>query len=256
MKRAPIELNRMLNPLFMNTRLKLIEDSSRQSENKYRQFIEKLEKENISLNKKIFQTVEEERHKISKDLHDGIGQTILAAKLNINIYKNNPKKHAERLEKALELLDGISREIREICYNLYPGILNESSLDSAIRRNVQNTLDACGFNTDINIKLNRNLPYNIAVNIYKIIQEIISNTIKHSKADTFILDLRCENECLILICEDNGIGFKKNKIKHGSAGFGLSNIRHRIESVGGILALDSEEGKGTKIKIVIMENFL
>jgi two-component system, NarL family, sensor kinase len=254
MNKPSLRLNQTQEPAFKYIRRKQPEDTLRETVNRYRQLIEKVEKENNSLNQKIFKMLEEERHKISKDLHDGIGQTILAAKLNINIYKSDPKRHIDRLDKAMQYIDNISQEIREICTNIYPDILKEIGLEAAIRTNVQNILEVCGFRTKIKINLHMNPPYNIVINIYRIIQEIISNTIKHSKADTFILDLHYKNGSITMICGDNGIGFIKNKINKENPGFGLSNIQHRVESLGGVFAIESMPGKGTQIKISIKDN--
>ena len=209
------------------------------------------EEEKKMQSQNMVKMLDEERYKISENLHDGIGQTILAAKLNINIFKSDTQNNSERLNKAIELLDSASQEMRDICTNIYPGIIGEGGLEVAIHNNVQNTLGLCGIKSNINIKLKKKLPRNIEINIFRIIQEIIANTIRHSNAGSFFLDIRHENGCLCLTCEDDGHGFKNKKNeKHGC---GLYNIQHRVDALGGGLVIDSASGSGTKISITIKD---
>ena len=202
-------------------------------------------------NQEMVKMLDEERYKISANLHDGIGQTILAAKLNINIFKNDPQNNSSRLDKVLQMLDSASREMRDICTNIYPGITGEEGLEAAIHNNVQNTLVLCGIKCNINIKLKNKLPRNVEINIFRIIQEIIANTIKHSNAGEFSLELCRDHGCLSLICEDNGLGFKNKK--EDKRGCGLHNIQYRVDALGGELIIDSASGTGTKIVISLKD---
>ncbi len=211
----------------------------------------KVEWENKRLSRMILTSQEMERQRLSKDLHDGVGQTILAAKLNFVAFQKDMKKHRDRFQVGLQFIDTASQELREIYNDLYPSILSDMGLESTVRWYSKNSLELNRIKTAIDIDLEEQLLHNIEVDIYRIIKEIFANIIKHSSATEVSIRLYEESDDVILQIEDNGKGFDPEEAGSQRRGFGLSNIKQRVNSHGGMFAVKSSPGSGTSIKISI-----
>lgn len=211
--------------------------------------IKNAEDEIKRLNLNIMNLQEEERQRVAKDLHDSVGQTILAAKINIDTYKQNPERFANRIDIGLDFLIKASQELREIYMNLYPATLNDLGLEMTIRWLISNTMEPAGITSNIDINLTLSPAHNIEINLYRIIQELISNVLKHSGADTFDLNLNSDGRILKLIVKDNGKGiFSESKL---NTGYGLSNIKNRISHLNGTISIKMNDPKGTITIITI-----
>lgn len=211
----------------------------------------KIEMENRVLSSMIIKSQELERQRVAKDLHDGVGQTILAAKLNFMAYQKDKMKHKDRFDAGLKFIDSASRELREIYDDLYPSILSDMGLESTIRWYAKNSLEINKIKTGFDIKIKETLPHPLEVDIYRIIKELFSNIIKHSGADSVTLLLSAGNGLINLEVADNGRGFNIDTLRNERRGFGLSNIRQRVNSHGGAYTLNSSPGTGTSVRIII-----
>lgn len=211
----------------------------------------RIEKENRMLSMMIIKSQELERQRVAKDLHDGVGQTILAAKLNFMAYQNDKKKHKERFDAGLKFIDNASSELREIYEDLYPSILSDMGLESTIRWYAKNSLEINKIKATLSIHLEDQIPHNLEVDLYRIVKELFSNIIKHSGADSVNFTLSEKSGLINLAISDNGCGFNMKNPENVKKGFGLSNIRQRVNSHGGSFLLNSSEGDGTSIKIKI-----
>jgi PAS domain S-box-containing protein len=207
------------------------------------------EQEIIRLNKHIFDIQEKERQSISRDLHDSVGQTIIAAKLNIEMYLNNNELFGDKLNVALTFIDKASQELREIYSNLFPSILSDLGLPATIRWYVKNVFLANSIDATVEIKINEKLESKIKINLYRIIQEIFSNIIKHSGAKKVKVILERKNGNLILNVHDDGIGI--SEIQKFKGGYGLTNIKYRAESINGEYQIISKPDNGTQIIIKV-----
>ena len=194
--------------------------------------------------KVVLESQESERKRFARDLHDGFGQLITAIKLMLNQMHTagNENERNEIALKSNEVLDTMHSQLREIAHNLMPEQLVEEGLVPALRDYTRRLSK----NTDIHIEVNTfgmgaRLNQAIEINVYRIIQEWINNVIKYSGAKNLNLQLTgFENEINILI-EDNGLGFKKEKLTQ-SSGWGWKNIQSRLEAINGMLEIDSREG--------------
>lgn len=211
--------------------------------------IKNAEDEIRRLNSNLMNIQEEERQRVAKDLHDSVGQTILAAKINIDTYRKNPQMLENRLDIGLSFLMKASRELREIYMNLYPSILNDLGLEMTIRWLVSNTMEPAGITSTVEINLNPPPPNEININLYRIIQELISNVLKHAGAGTFNLFLYCDDEKLELTVKDNGKGI--NARNKSISGYGLSNIKNRVSQLKGVFVIEKNKPHGTSINILI-----
>lgn len=202
--------------------------------------------------KSMMEGEEKERSRLAKDLHDGLGGLLSSVKLHFsNIGSNNKLlEQSEDYKKAVDLLDVTSSEARKISHNLMPGALVKFGLVEALQ-------DFCNnINTSNTLKIDfqsfgitNRLPEAIESMIYRIVQELINNTIKHANASEAIVQLMGNEKGLHLTVEDNGCGFDLKKFKN--PGIGIKNIRSRVDFLNGTLEFDSEIGVGTTINIEV-----
>lgn len=212
-----------------------------------------IEEENKKLSSELLKSQEKERQRVAKDLHDGVGQTILAAKLFLIAYQKEPVKNKNKFNLGLQFIDQASNELREIYNDLYPSILKDHGLGKTIRWYAKNYLELNNIGTEINIDLPEKLSNDIEENLYRIIKELFSNIIKHSGAGSVLIELSENSRVIRLRVKDNGQGFDLDEIKKKDAGFGLSNIRQRVNDLGGSFNIYSTPEKGTEVLIEIRE---
>jgi signal transduction histidine kinase len=197
-------------------------------------------------------TLESERRRIASDLHDDIGPMLSAIKLHVNHVE--PASEAEKnvIEKSGKLIDEVITHFREIAYDLLPNTLIRKGLTTAITEFIIKMNEAhplqINFKCDDNIQLNAESE----LNLYRIVQEIIHNTLKHAHASALTIQLNKKDGHLVFTASDNGKGFNydsKNTIP--SQGLGLMNIHNRVALLNGKLTVKSESFKGTTYFILI-----
>ncbi len=198
---------------------------------------------------------EKERARIAAELHDRLGSLLSAVKLHFssieaNLDENNSNSESDNFSFALDLLDNSVEEVRSISHNLSKGILTQFGLSGAIN-NLKNAINSAG---KIQIKFievgeKLDLLPEVEIELFRVIQELITNAIKHSGADEIYVQLITDAEGLTIVVEDMGVGFDMAKLK--SKGIGLQNLKNRIEKIGGIYHLESTINKGTTIIIEI-----
>ena len=187
----------------------------------------------------------QERTRLARDLHDGLGSILAAAKYNLSDVKKSFRLDAagvERLDRAVTLLDDSMREMRRVAHHLMPDTLSHSGLKQSIT-------DFC--NTIPIVKFNyygdeSRLEPNLEVMVYRIMHELVSNALKHSGASHIIVQLIRDANNIMLIVQDNGCGFEP-AVEH--KGMGLNNIRTRVAAYNGNLLVDSKAGTGTEINV-------
>ncbi len=201
----------------------------------------------------IVETEEKERIRIAKDLHDGVGQLLSAAKLNLSSLESKLSMKGTEQEtafkNAVDLLDESVKEVRAVSHNMMPNTLIKLGLASAVREfitKIQNTPDL-KVNLEI-VGMNERLEQEKESILYRVIQELISNIIKHAKATELTMQLIRHEKELSVVIEDNGRGFDVNKI-NDFEGIGLKNIISRVEFINGSVHFDSAPGKGTTVLI-------
>jgi len=213
---------------------------------------ERIEFEQVKRMSSVISGQEAERQRLSRELHDGLAQHILSIKLRLeHALSVQGNKRKQLISETKELFSETIKEIRDISNNLTPAVLNQYGLIKAIQ-NLSNNI-----NNDS--KLEFNFVYNTSCDsygkkidsyIYRIIQEALNNTIKHSKASLFSVNIsEVENNINIKI-SDNGTGFdqKSKTIKNGN---GLVNINERVSLLSGNLSINSENGTTLTITIPI-----
>ncbi len=201
---------------------------------------------------KLLEGQEKERIKIANDLHDNLGSLMATLKLNFQNLKLKANAHEESnqlFDKTDELLEEAYQKIRRIAHAKNAGVIANEGLLPAILNMVEKASVAGKLNIQvIPFGLDEKLENTIEVTIFRMIQEIITNAIKHAKASEIIIQLTQHKDSLNIIIEDNGKGFNPKNINKNN-GMGLTNIEKKVEQMGGTFTIDSTEGRGTSILI-------
>ncbi|MFN7013742.1 MAG: sensor histidine kinase, partial [Bacteroidia bacterium] len=179
-----------------------------------------------------------------KDLHDDIGQSLSVIKSKVHLYKQGQTQNLEGLEEAI---GEIIEQTRQISRSLYPSYLEKIGLT----RSVATMLDKVQRDTNIVCSFEiseetENLDLEKKTHIYRILQECINNTLKHSNATALKIAINKENDLLKLTYQDNGKGISKNEF---STGMGFMSIRERVRIINGILSFDDKRDKGFKLTL-------
>ncbi len=195
---------------------------------------------------------EKERERIASDLHDSLGGLLSAVKLQFDHVKTKLNGHVnlEQYQKATNLLDTAVEEVRNISRNLQPGALKDLGLVSAIK-DLINRFDSENY-PDIYFQyynLEDRVDEMTALSIYRIVQELINNTIKHASADEILIQITREGDEIIMEYEDDGNGMNMEKCKR--KGMGLDNINSRVNYLKGNISVNSKQNEGVSYLIRI-----
>jgi signal transduction histidine kinase len=201
----------------------------------------------------VLEAEERERVRIARDLHDGVGQMLAAAHMTLGNYLSQKKIDVAEIQNSLDLLEDSIREIREISHNMMPGTLTKFGLSSALKQFVNkiNALDTLKVDLQV-VGIKERLDEKIEMMLYRIVQEIISNIIRHAEATKVNIELIKHDNELILMIEDNGKGFNIKNVEN--QGIGLKNIATRVEYLNGYVNFDSMLGHGTSVVVEIPLN--
>ncbi len=216
----------------------------------------KVEIEREEFSRKLVESQEAERKRIAMELHDGLGQNLNAMRDRIKRYSSEIPKQSKEIEE-LDLISSLVmesiEEVREISSNLRPPILDQLGLELAIESIIEKSMGSSNINISSNFKgLDGLFPKDMEINIYRIVQEGLTNIIKHSKAKKVSVEAKQEGKSVIIKISDNGKGFNMDEKLHGKGGgFGLQGISERAKMLGGTLTIDSAPGKGTTLEIKV-----
>lgn len=190
---------------------------------------------------------ETERQRLARELHDGIGQSLAALKLQLQFDED-----ARPSKKAVDRVDALCREVRTLSHQMMPLVLKENGLEDAINQLLNSSFGNTTIETDfVTNGLYSRLPDKVEVHLYRITQELISNILKHANATKVGVQLLLRKNAVVLIVEDNGEGFKGGS---KSDGIGISNIHSRVEALDGTVKVQSSKAEGTYIHITIPIN--
>lgn len=198
----------------------------------------------------VVQAQEEERTRIARDLHDGLGHLIAAIKLNTSALEVSDEQNRKILGHAGTIIDQASKEVRQISHRLMPQSLSDLGLEESIQELAHRINESGKIKVEILTTSEIWVEQQMAIGIYRIVQEVMNNALKHAQASIFSIQYGIENEMFTLILMDNGKGFDIEQIEK-SAGIGWKNIRSRVELLNGRMQLESKLGVGTKVEVQI-----
>jgi signal transduction histidine kinase len=197
-------------------------------------------------------SLERDRSRIAEDLHDEMAPMLSAVKMKINSFDLINAEDEMHLSKTNDTIDDMARRMREISFDLMPHSLLSKGLKSAVK-------EFCNFVTQkkaliINLSCdedNFTLDESQSINCYRILQEIVHNTIKHAKASELIISLKQQKEKFIIRTSDNGTGFNYHEMLLKPGGLGLKSLSNRIHVLQGEMFVETNPGKGTVYTIEI-----
>jgi len=207
----------------------------------------------------IIQTEEKERKRFAKDLHDGLGPLLSTVKMSVSTLAQMKQDAASKeiIENTELVINEAIKSIKEISDNLSPHVLSNFGLVRALSNfiNKINIAKTLKINLSTELKDERFDP-NVEVVLYRVICELINNTIKHAHAKKINISLSLADGQLSIVYKDDGKGFDVSKIveNQGSSGMGFSNIYSRINSLKGEINIESENKKGTQVTIKVLTN--
>ena len=221
----------------------------------YRDLMQR-ERDMVTLSTVRVAVQEEERHRIAREIHDGLGQMLTAIKFNLEILEDTLQTtddERERIRDMKELLDSVMKEARELSYNLMPSVLEDFGLAPALQLLTEQYGSRTGIKTTYQVHgLTERVNPQIEVGLYRIAQESFNNISKHAHATEVSLQIICNHDVLRMVVEDNGAGMVFPPPRtNGKSGVGLMSMRERAASFGGIFMIDSTLGSGTMLTVEI-----
>lgn len=202
-------------------------------------------KQQQSFSQNLIVNIDEERSRISKDLHDDVGQLLSSIKMKVNMYNSNQIDSLKGLENEI---GEVIEQTRSLSHTLHPSYIEKiglkRSLASLIERTQQNTGKVCSFEWEVDIE-----EYDVdkRTQIFRIIQECINNTIKHSQASALKVIAQSQGQHVLITYRDNGIGF--GNLASINSGIGLKTIEERAKKIEAKLNVESPKGKGFKLTL-------
>lgn len=198
---------------------------------------------------------EQERKRLSMELHDEVGQTLSALKIAVETARRRCTDQglADLLQQATEMTDTLVTDVREISRRLRPPPLDDLGLVAALRWHLDRVARAASLDIRFSADtLNRRFPGELELGCFRIIQEAVSNTVRHAGASRLTVALDCNDHHLVVDVHDNGCGFAHESLyaEHGLHPLGLLGMRERAAMLGGELRVHSSPGKGTEIHAV------
>ena len=208
------------------------------------------------LTEKLFQSQEEERRRIARELHDEAGQALVAIKLSLDRLEKHLNLGSEYLHEEVgeirKMIVRTSSEIRRLSYHLHPTLLSDLGLEPALNLYFKEVKNHSGLDIDFHmVGFDKRLDGDMETVFYRFSQEALTNTLKHSKARRFRLSIIKSYPNLIFLAEDDGVGFDGQIVRNNHRSLGLLGMRERTSLLGGTFQVRSKPAEGTRIRIEI-----
>jgi len=211
------------------------------------------QQEELKITKAILEGEEKERERVGKDLHDGLGGMLAGVKINFSAWasQNLEPENKQNFNKILNQLDYSVTELRNIARNLMPESLLKFGLETALK-DLSEFYSRKDLHIDFqSIDINSKLPLAVQINIFRIVQEILANAVKHSEAENILLQCSQSNDVFLITIEDDGKGFSQDSSPTKS--MGLYNLKTRVDYLKGKMEINSDH-EGTAINIELNTN--
>jgi len=208
-----------------------------------------------ALTKELIKAQEVERERIAKELHDEAGQALSMVKINLNFLEKNINHDGTRarnlIRKTDKIIDSLIVELKRISLDLRPSMLDYLGLESTLRWYIKEFKRTTKMDVMYTISgFEKRLPIDTEIAFYRIVQEALTNIVKHSLADRVKIEIKEEDKKITLCIEDNGQGFSVEKAFNpdtSGISFGIIGMQERVKNLGGDFEITSEKGNGTRL---------
>lgn len=237
------------------TRRKKAEEELNRSVQEIKNYQQRLKK----LNRELTMAEEKERKRIAEYLHDGIGQTLSLAFMNLSsVVNGNIDPEARKtLKNTTRFINSAIQETRLLTYDLSPPVLYELGFLPAVKWKLEQTAREFSIETHFNDNgVKFDLDFESAISLYRTVCELIANTLKHAKATSLGFSIKKHNNGYMIKVVDNGIGFDPDKLGEPAESdhFGFFSILERLDALNGSISIKSERGKGIRAEVFIPES--
>lgn len=205
--------------------------------------------------KAVIDAQEQERKRVAQDLHDGLGQLLSTARLNVSALEDSLDPNDDESDKiwlnALSLIDESVQEVRNVSHNMMPSALIRLGLVAALREQIAkiNRAGKIAVTFEV-VGMDVRMEEAVEITLYRVIQEVLNNAIKHSNAHEIVVRIARANGKLEVGIKDDGTGLDLQLIKR-SSGIGWKNIYSRVELINGVIDMNSSPGLGTNIQVMV-----
>ena len=206
---------------------------------------------------KIIQAQEEERKRVAREIHDGPAQSMANIVLRTEIAER--LIHNQQMNEALRELKDLKTmirqslaDVRQIIFDLRPMALDDLGLLPTLRKFLPEMAERAGLQVNLNMKgRERRFPTGMEVAIFRMIQEIINNVVKHARATKVQVMVEFAEASIKVLVQDNGVGFEKEKVMNNREKLGLIGMKERIQLLEGTYEIDSKPNMGTTIRLQV-----
>lgn len=195
--------------------------------------------------------LENERKRMAADLHDSMGPLLSTIKLNLHSINVTDEPDIKIIEKSGKYIDEVIHGLRQISHNLLPATLERKGLTEALHEFIRQISDKKLLDIHFRTSGQINIEQEKEIHVFRIIQEITHNTLKHAQATQLQIVLSREDGFFLVLVKENGIGFDIKKAKTESTGLGMKSLAIRTDILNGSLSIDSAPGQGTNYFIKI-----
>jgi signal transduction histidine kinase len=215
-----------------------------------------------ALSQQLMEVQENERRHLARDLHDEIGQALTVVKMNLQTMQrlSDTSAIAIPLKDSSTIIDQTLQHVRNLSLDLRPSLLDDLGLVPAVRWYLSRQAERTGWNIDVQVDESLPpLPQSVAIACFRVIQEAVTNIMRHSNATTVSASLRQHEGDLLLIVRDNGVGFVVQRALDKAASgksMGLIGMQERLRFLNGSISIESAPGHGTEIRVRIPSSHL
>ena len=199
------------------------------------------------LSHRLFEVEENERRRLSRELHDRIGANLTALSLNLRLVRSEREKSSTRLDDSEKLLDSTAQLVRDVLTDMRPPGLDELGLLAALREHAEQFAQRSGLAVEVQGEEPQpRLPPATEIALFRVAQEALTNIVKHARARAVTVSLRADARLVTLTIEDDGAGFD-GEARAMTAGMGMASMRERADAVGARARIESAPGRGTRV---------
>ena len=221
-----------------------------------REAIEQNEEQLHTLTGRILTAQEEERRRIAQDLHDDVNQRLALLMLDMQRIDRRLDSGMAEVQQAvrnvLKGLEDLSDDVRYMAYRFHPSILDDLGLKAALQRLLDDFSSRAGVKTlFVHQPFDHSLEKTAATALYRVVQECLSNIARHAEAKRVEVEVTVEDEGMVVVVRDDGMGFDQRALHRTAGGLGLLNMRERLLAVQGSCEVESMPGKGTTVSMYV-----